>query len=272
VLVECDFAAGTSRDNDRHPIDLAADVIGPVSAFEVPRELASYLYTHVAAPEEKKKPAEGEEEEAEEEEESVEAKAARLAAGPPAPRPLDSVLSVTAVLKGFEGSAAERAALTAQLSRATAGSSTTYRSALVYRRPALKRVFATLLKSHKLACIVYPTTPLPASAMLGEEHNLVELNGELVDATAAYSRNTCAASAAGLPALSIPCGMTKPRVGAPKGSPGAERLPVSLEFVADSNDDEKLLSLGRAVQRLQSAIMDPLVLRKWAGGLTAPHQ
>ena len=272
VLVECDFAAGTSRDNDRHPIDLAADVIGPVSAFEVPRELASYLYTHVAAPEEKKKPAEGEEEEAAEEEESEEAKAARLAAGPPAPRPLDSVLSVTAVLKGFEGSAAERAALTAQLSRATAGSSTTYRSALVYRRPALKRVFATLLKSHKLACIVYPTTPLPASAMLGEEHNLVELNGELVDATAAYSRNTCAASAAGLPALSIPCGMTKPRVGAPKGSPGAERLPVSLEFVADSNDDEKLLSLGRAVQRLQSAIMDPLVLRKWAGGLTAPHQ
>jgi hypothetical protein len=39
VLVECDFAAGTSRDNDLHPIDLAADVIGPVSAFEVPREL-----------------------------------------------------------------------------------------------------------------------------------------------------------------------------------------------------------------------------------------
>ena len=268
VLVECDFAAGTTRDNDRHPIDLAADVIGPVAAFEVPRELASYLYTHVAAPEEKKKPAEGEEEE----EESEEAKAARLAAGPPPPRPLDSVLSVTAVLQGFEGSAAERAALTAQLSRASAGSSTTYRSALVYRRPALKRVFATLLKSHKLACIVYPTTPLPSAAMLGEERNLVELNGELVDATAAYSRNTCAASAAGLPALSIPCGMTRPRVGAPKGSPGAERLPVSLEFVADSNDDERLLSLGRAIQRLQSAMMDPLLLRKWAGGLTAPHQ
>jgi Asp-tRNA(Asn)/Glu-tRNA(Gln) amidotransferase A subunit family amidase len=271
VLVECDFAPGTTRDNDRHPIDLAADVIGPVAAFEVPRELAAYLYTHVAAPEEKKKPAEGEEP-AEEEEESEEAKAARLAAGPPPPRPLDSVLSVTAVLQGFEGSAAERAALTAQLSRGTAGTSTTYRSALVYRRPALKRVFATLLKAHKLACIVYPTTPLPAAAMLGEERNLVELNGELVDATAAYSRNTSAASAAGLPALSIPCGMTRPRVGAPKGSPGAERLPVSLEFVADANDDERLLSLGRAIQRLQSAMTDPLLLRKWSNGVTAPHQ
>ena len=56
------------------------------------------------------------------------------------------------------------------------------------------------------------------------------------------------------------------------GSPGAERLPVSLEFVADANDDERLLSLGRAIQRLQSAMTDPLLLRKWSNGVTAPHQ
>ena len=47
---------------------------------------------------------------------------------------------------------------------------------------------------------------------------------------------------------------------------------MSLEFVADSNDDEKLLSLGRAIQRLQSAMTDPLLLRKWSNGVTAPHQ
>jgi len=271
VLVECDFAKGATRDNDRHPIDLAVDVVAPVQAFEAPRELASYLYTHVAAPEEKKKPAEGEEEEAPPEESPEEA-AAKAAAGPPPPRPLDTVLSVTSILQGFKGPAAEKSALTAQLARATAASSTTYRSAIVYRRPALKRVFATLIKQHSLACIVYPCTPLPSAAPRGADGSQVELNGELVDATATYTRNTMPASAAGLPALCIPCGMTRPKNGAPKGSPGAERLPVALEFVADSNDDERLLSLGRAVQRLQSPISDPLLMRAWSSGVTFPHQ
>jgi len=65
--------------------------------------------------------------------------------------------------------------------------------------------------------------------------------------------------------------MTKPRPGAPKGSPGAERLPCALEFVAGSNDDEKLLALGRAFQRLQSLLPDPITMRRWNGGITYPH-
>jgi Asp-tRNA(Asn)/Glu-tRNA(Gln) amidotransferase A subunit family amidase len=196
---------------------------------------------------------------------------AKKAAEPAAPRPLDTVLSVTGILQGFRGSAGDKEALVAQLARRTATTATTYRSALVYRRPALKRVFTTLLKSQKLAALVYPTTPLPAAAARGADGTGVELNGQVVDAAAAYTRNTRVAAAAGLPALSVPCGMTKPRPGAPKGSPGAERLPVALEFVAAPEEDERLLSLGRAFQRLQSLLPDPIVMRRWGGGVTYPH-
>jgi Asp-tRNA(Asn)/Glu-tRNA(Gln) amidotransferase A subunit family amidase len=267
TLVECDFALGSTADNNRHPIDLAVDVIGPILAYEAPRELASYLYTHVAPPEEKKPLEEGEEPpELSEEEASALAKLP-----PPGPRPLDSVVSVTKVFEGYLGSAAEKAALTSQLSRKTACTATTYRSALVYRRPALKRMFSTLMKQHSLACVVYPSTPLPSAQLRGIGSTQVEINGEVVDANSLYTRNTSAAAAAGLPALTIPVGLTKPFPGAPKGSPGAERLPVALEFVADSNDDERLLSVGRAVQRVMVAISDPLVIRKWNSGITYPH-
>lgn len=68
VLVEIDFPAtslpGSSADDSGHPIDVAVDVIGPIQAFEAPRELAAYLFTHVAAPEAPKPKAEDEEEEA----------------------------------------------------------------------------------------------------------------------------------------------------------------------------------------------------------------
>jgi Asp-tRNA(Asn)/Glu-tRNA(Gln) amidotransferase A subunit family amidase len=141
----------------------------------------------------------------------------------------------------------------------------------VYRRPALKRVFTNVMKAHKLTALVYPATPLPAALAKGADNTQVEHNGLVVDAASIYSRNTRAASAAGLPALTVPCGMTKPHPGAPKGSPGAERLPVALEFIAAPNDDEKLLSVGRAFQRLQSLLPDPIIMRRWGGGVTYPH-
>lgn len=190
-------------------------------------------------------------------------------ATPPAPKPLDTVTSVSAIFNAFNGAPADKEALLQQLKRETATSSSAYRSALVYRRPALKRIFTTVMRQHKLVAMVYPTTPLPSAPLKGTQ---VEHNGQLVDATSIYTRNTKAASAAGLPALSVPCGMTKPRPGAPAGSPAAERLPVGLEFIAAPNDDERLLSIGRAFQRLQSLLPDPIVMRKWASGVTYPHQ
>lgn len=68
VLVEADFevvpAAGEG-DALLHPHDMVADVAGPIGLYETPRELATYLYTHLAKEPEKKK-VEGEEEAAEE--------------------------------------------------------------------------------------------------------------------------------------------------------------------------------------------------------------
>ena len=93
---------------------------------------------------------------------------------------------------------------------------------------------------------------------------------ELVDAAALYSRNTRPASAAGLPAVSVPVGLTKPVVGAPARSPGSERLPVGLELVGASGDDERVLALGRALLSLMPAIPDPVNVARWGEGVT--HQ
>lgn len=186
------------------------------------------------------------------------------------PKPLDTVITVTGVLRGFQGAAGEREVLLAQLDRATAVTATTYRAALVHRRPALKRAFTTYLKSNKLAALCYPTTPAPALQLKGPESAHVELPsqpGTLVDAGEVYSRNTRAASAAGLPALSIPVGLTKPVPGAPARSPGSERLPVGLELVGAPGDDERLLALGRALQKLVPSIPDPVTMAAWAEGL-----
>jgi mandelamide amidase len=181
------------------------------------------------------------------------------------------VISVTDVLQGYKGAAAERETLLAQLNKGTAVSATTYRAALVHRRPALKRVFTTYLKINRLAALVYPTTPAPALQLKGPENGHVELAsspGTLVDASTLYSRNTKAASAAGLPALSVPIGLTKPVPGAPTKSPGSERLPVGLELVGAPGDDERLLALGRALQKLVPAIPDPVTMAIWSEGVS----
>lgn len=131
-------------------------------------------------------------------------------------------------------------------------------------------MFTTYLKSNKLAAILYPTTPAPAMQLKGPENAHVEppsAKGALVDAAALYGRNTKAASAAGLPALSVPVGLTKPVQGAPARSPGSERLPVGMELVGAPGDDERLLALGRALQKLTPAIPDPVTMAIWSEGI-----
>ena len=78
-----------------------------------------------------------------------------------------------------------------------------------------------------------------------------------------FTRNTVAATVAGLPAVVVPCGLTKPKAGAPAGGPDAERLPVALEFVGRSDKDERLLALAAAFQRLSPLLTDPILLGSW---------
>jgi mandelamide amidase len=131
-----------------------------------------------------------------------------------------------AVLLGVAGSAAVPPAV--------------YREALVVGRQQLKALYAECFVAHDLAAIVVPTTPLPARP-IGEEAE-VELNGRRVPTFATYNRNVDPPSHAGLPALSLPAGLT------------SQGLPVGLELVGQSMDDARLLAIAAAVE----AVLPPL--------------
>jgi len=75
------------------------------------------------------------------------------------------------------------------------------------------------------------------------------------------------ASVAGLPAVVVPCGLTKPRPGAPAGTPDAERLPVALEFMGLPEKDDKLLAIAAAFQRLAPMLADPIVVAAFKTGV-----
>ena len=82
-----------------------------------------------------------------------------------------------------------------------------------------------------------------------------------------YLKNLVPASVAGLPCVVVPCGLTKPRTGAPSGSPDSERLPVALEFMGLADEDEKLLDLAAAFQRLSPQLADPIVVAAFKTGV-----
>lgn len=256
------------RGNAAHPLSLADGVITPLLSYEAPRELAAYLYTHSAAPPPAAAASAADAEPAYDDDGNP----IRRKPAPTGPVPLDSVLSVSTLLRSFSGPDPERALLTGQLDARSATGAAAYRAALVDRRAELQQAFADYFARHRVAAIVYPTTPLAAvqvrSGGAPGAQALLLHNGDLVDAEATYSRNTRAASAAGLPCLSIPAGVTKPRAGALKKTTAAERLPVGLEFVAPAGADDQLLALGAAFQRLQSFMPDPIVMAKWGEGLT----
>lgn len=87
------------------------------------------------------------------------------------------------------------------------------------------------------------------------------------DATQIYTANLVMSAVAGLPSVVVPCGLTKARVGAPAGTPDAERLPVALEFMGQPEKDEKLLALAAAFQRLAPLLADPIVVAAFKTGV-----
>jgi len=70
-----------------------------------------------------------------------------------------------------------------------------------------RRLIAATSESAAVVAMVFPTTPLPA-AKIGED-DTVELNGVPVPTFGTFIRNLCPGSAAGLPGLTLPAGLTK---------------------------------------------------------------
>lgn len=118
-----------------------------------------------------------------------------------------------------------------------------YEEAMRVHRPALQKAYAAYFARHKLAAIVFPTTPL-AAAPIGDDQE-TELDGEKVPTFPTFIRNTDPGSNAGIPGLSIPAGLT-----------GAG-LPVGLELDGPVGSDRKLLAIGLALERLFGPLPAP---------------
>lgn len=109
-----------------------------------------------------------------------------------------------------------------------------YRDAIDRDRPALVAAYRRCFERHRVAALIFPTTPI-AACLLGEDAT-VELAGQRMPTTAAYVRNTGPATIVGIPGLSVPAGRT------PTG------LPVGIELDGPWWSDRKLLAIGRAIE------------------------
>ena len=92
------------------------------------------------------------------------------------------------------------------------------------------------LKENNLDAFVVPTTILPAIPR--PTPKTVTVNGAELPTLIAYIHNATPQAIAGLPSISLPCGLSD------------TRLPIGLELVGQRNCDGDLLGLAEAVQAL----------------------
>jgi Asp-tRNA(Asn)/Glu-tRNA(Gln) amidotransferase A subunit family amidase len=182
--------------------------------------------------------------------------------------------TVSDVVAAFAGSTTERQALTRALdlkgSVADGGSAVdpaTYAEAITTGRASVLRAMEGFILRNKLDAIMYPTALVPAVAEKGRDGDAVYCERALVPAREALTRNAAVASVAGMPAITIPGGLTPKRGTAGVGQPGGERLPVGVEFASLPGTDERILAIARAVQALIPPLPDPVLRQKWQRGV-----
>jgi Asp-tRNA(Asn)/Glu-tRNA(Gln) amidotransferase A subunit family amidase len=117
-----------------------------------------------------------------------------------------------------------------------------YRDALA-ARPALQRLYAETFKTHGIAALVFPTTPLPA-APIGDDQT-TKLNGADVPIFPTFIQNTDPGSNAGIPGLTVPIGRTE------------AGLPVGLGLDGPAGSDRRLLGIGLALEALFGRLPAP---------------
>jgi len=135
--------------------------------------------------------------------------------------------------------------LLADLVGAGAVSEETYREALGQHRPGLQATYRRYFRDPDGAAMIFPTTPLPA-AKIGED-DTVMLNGATVPTFGTFIRNLTPGSAAGLPGLSLPAGLTK------------TGLPVGIAIDGPEHRDQQVLAIGAAVETVLPRLPAPLM-------------
>ena len=109
-----------------------------------------------------------------------------------------------------------------------------YDHALHVLRPRLQQIYHDCFEYHGVDALLFPTTPLTA-ARIGEDEQVL-LCGQRVPAFSTYIRNTGPAGMAGLPALSLPMGLTR------------DGLPAGLELTGPAGSDSALLALALGIE------------------------
>lgn len=120
-----------------------------------------------------------------------------------------------------------------------------YREALEVLRPKLRQQLVGCFHDHRLDALVYPTTPFPA-VDVPDEMASVLVNGEPVS-FGHIIHNSVYQSAAGIPSLTVPAGLT------------SDGLPVGLGLDGPEGSDRHLLAIGLAFEVLRDPFPLPPV-------------
>ncbi len=102
------------------------------------------------------------------------------------------------------------------------------------KREKFIAAFHLALEDSQVDALVVPTTPI-AAPLIGEEST--SINGSLHPTRALLLRLNRPANLAGVPAISVPCGLTD------------DDLPIGLQFIAAITDEPLLLELARNFQQ-----------------------
>ncbi len=110
-------------------------------------------------------------------------------------------------------------------------------------RKRLQSVYADYFLKHRLDATIFPTSVLPARPIC--EVETVELNGRQTPTFKAFIRNTSPSSAAAIPGISIPVGLTR------------GGLPIGMEIDASFGHDRRLLAIAASVEAVLAPMPAP---------------